>query len=196
MSEVCVICNRCTRRLWPDISSCLFAILFIHITNKLKRRLLIFHLALTAPLSTSFTPPDSDFLKQNQNSFPASCRRRCMNLFTPILYIPCGSISQSLLDWTPPPRAIVNSERPCDALIVEVTGMSAEYAKPPVNPIKWSELPVVWRELAICFQDLSRRRSKVLLARAGRHLWQENGRNTVNYMCRRGLIKEGSEATN
>lgn len=73
---------------------------------------------------------------------------------------------------TPPtsPRAIVNSERPCDALIVEVTGMSAEYAKPPVNPIKWSELPVVWRELAICFQDLSRRRSKVLLARAGRHL--------------------------
>lgn len=41
------------------------------------------------------------------------------------------------------PLAIVNSERPCDALIVEVTGMSAEYAKPPVNPIKWSELPVV-----------------------------------------------------
>lgn len=78
----------------------------------------------------------------------------------------------SRLNPPPPtsPRAIVNSERPCDALIVEVTGMSAEYAKPPVNPIKWSELPVVWRELAICFQDLSRRRSKVLLARAGRHL--------------------------
>lgn len=29
------------------------------------------------------------------------------------------------------PSAIVNSERPCDALIVEVTGISTEYAKPP-----------------------------------------------------------------
>lgn len=63
---------------------------------------------------------------------------------------------------SPPGASIVDCERPRDALIVEVTGMRAEYAKPPVNPIKWSELPVVWGELAICFQDLSRRRSALL----------------------------------
>jgi len=61
-------------------------------------------------------------------------------------------------------------ERPCDALIVEVTGVSAEYAKPPVNPIKWRELPVVWGESAICFQDLSTRRSKVTPLLVGPHL--------------------------
>lgn len=42
--------------------------------------------------------------------------------------------------------AFVNCEKQRDALIVGMAGMSAGYAKPPVNPIKSSELPVVWRE--------------------------------------------------
>lgn len=71
------------------------------------------------------------------------------------------------------PTAIVNSERLCEALIVKVTRISAKYAKPPVNPIKWSELPEVWRKLAICFQDLSTQRSKVLNLHADPHLGQE-----------------------
>lgn len=71
------------------------------------------------------------------------------------------------------PTAIVNCERPCDVLIVKVTGISAEYAKPPVNPIKWSELPEVWIKLAICFQDLSTQRSKVPHLHAGPYHWQE-----------------------
>lgn len=58
------------------------------------------------------------------------------SLFSPehtVPYISCGGIyvqrPQSRLHWIPP--AIVNSDRPCDALIVEVTGISTEYAKPP-----------------------------------------------------------------
>lgn len=72
----------------------------------------------------------------------------------------------SLLPWghfysgttflsSPNPPTVVVSERPCGALIVEATEMRAGYAKPPVNPIKWSELPLVWRESPICFQDMS-----------------------------------------
>ena len=177
MSEVCVICNRCTRRLWPDISSCLFAILFIHITNKLKRRLLIFHLALPAPLSTNFSPPDSVSFFLNRIKIVS---RRCVGgavWIYLLLYFTfsVGVFHNPFSTEPPPPHAppsptIVNSERPCDAFIVEVTGMSAEYAKPPVNPIKWSELAAAWRELAICFQDLSRRGSKVLLLHGGPHL--------------------------
>lgn len=39
---------------------------------------------------------------------------------------------------------------------------SAGYVKPPVNPIKWSELPMVWREQAIRLQDLSSWGSEIL----------------------------------
>lgn len=42
--------------------------------------------------------------------------------------------------------SFVNCEKQRSALIVGMAGMSASYAKPPVNPIKCRELPVVWRE--------------------------------------------------
>lgn len=93
--------------------------------------------------------------------------------------------------FTESPHAVVNSERPCNALIVEV--VNAEYANPPVNPIKWSELPVVWRESAICFQDLSRQRSKVLVLHVGPNLWQKTATENSEFadmpVCQRANEK-------
>lgn len=58
--------------------------------------------------------------------------------------------------------AFVNCEKQRGALIVGMAGMSAGYAKPPVNPIKCRELAVVWREQAILLQDLSIQETEVL----------------------------------
>lgn len=177
MSKVCVIFNRCTCRLWPEINSCLFAILFIHIKNKYRLGMLKFILLLNASLSTNFSPIPflTDF------SVVMVALYECLQtIYLPhyIPYISCGRISvqgpQSLLHRIP--LLLLTLKGPCDALIVEVTGMGAEFAKPPVNPIKWSELPVVWRELAICFQDLSTQRSKVLLLCFSTPLTENSGR--------------------
>lgn len=118
-----------------------------------------------------------------------------MSIYTMIcLHFPWGNYCGEATIISPlNPPGIVNSERPCDALIVEVTGISVEYAKPPVNPIKPSELPVVCRELAICFQDLSTERSRVPPLHAGSsELTVNRGIQTVNYKtshCWSTLIK-------
>lgn len=70
-------------------------------------------------------------------------------LFCDIPHTSCGrmpSLSGQNLPSAELVMAFVNYEKQCDALIVGMAGMSAGYAKPPVNPIKWSELPVVWRK--------------------------------------------------
>lgn len=55
-----------------------------------------------------------------------------LHILTTVYFPPSSpACEDTTMTSSPNPPAIVNSDRPCDAQIVEVTVISKEYAKPP-----------------------------------------------------------------